>query len=272
VGGQANTSESDDSRRLSVVVPVYNEARRLPTMFSAVDADADAFARAAGLELLEIIVVDDGSTDATAKLLDERKGWDERLRVMRLDRNRGKGAAVRRGVLSAAAPYVLVTDVDLSTPLSELVPLTAALDRGCDLAIGSRAHPSSRVLVHQPRHRELMGKSFNALLRMLTGLPYRDTQCGFKLFRLETTHVLFEMQRIDGFAFDAELCVNATALGLRIAEVPVAWIDDLDTKVTLVRSSARMARDLVRIWWRARHASETVARMAQPYPRGPVAR
>jgi len=232
---------------LSIVVPVYNEARRLPILFSALAAEADLQARSAGLQLVEVVTVDDGSTDETPELLDEYAKADGRVRTIRLDRNRGKGAAVRGGVLKTTAAYVLVTDVDLSTPLSDLGALMAALREGNDLALGSRGLPSSRVAVHQPFHRELMGKSFNVLLRLATGLPYRDTQCGFKLFRLETTRVLFELQQIEGFAFDAELCLNAQRLGLKIAEVPVTWVDNRDTKVKLFRSSSRMALDLVRL-------------------------
>jgi dolichyl-phosphate beta-glucosyltransferase len=140
-----------------------------------------------------------------------------------------------------------VTDVDLSTPLAELDKLVDAIRAGNDLAIGSRGLPSSQVAVHQPRHREWMGKTFNALLRLVTGMPYRDTQCGFKLFRLDRTRAVFEIQQIDGFAFDAELCLNASRLGLAVAEVPVLWRDNRDTKVRIVHSSVRMMLDLIRI-------------------------
>ena len=244
----------------SIVVPVYNEARRLPILFAALSAEADLHARSAGLQLVEVIAVDDGSTDETPELVETRADGDDRLRLIRLERNRGKGAAVRRGVLDSTATYVLVTDVDLSTPLSDLGALVAALREGNDLALGSRALASSNVAVRQRLHREVMGKSFNALLRLATGLPYRDTQCGFKLFRLETTRVLFEVQQIDGFAFDAELCLNARRLGLRVAEVPVTWLDNRDTKVKLVRSSSQMVCDLVRLGRIAR----------QPLPRPPT--
>jgi dolichyl-phosphate beta-glucosyltransferase len=236
---------------LSIVVPVYNEARRLRILFAALDREADDQARLAGLQLAEVIVVDDGSTDETPELLEKRKGADSRLRVIRFERNRGKGAAVRSGALAAVADYVLVTDVDLSTPLSELTRLMAALRQGNHVAMGSRALASSRILVRQPRHRELMGKTFNILLRRLTGLPYRDTQCGFKLFLLDNARVLFEVQRVEGFAFDAELCVNASRLGVRLVEVPVTWIDNRETKVRLIGSSLRMALDLFGIAWRA---------------------
>jgi dolichyl-phosphate beta-glucosyltransferase len=232
---------------LSIVVPVYNEDRRLPILFEALAVDARQEIALAGLELVELLVVDDGSTDGTQALLDAHASVDARLRVVSLERNRGKGAAVRAGVLAARGKYVLVTDVDLSTPLTEIDKLVDAIRAGNDLAIGSRALPSSQIVVHQPPHREWMGKTFNALLRLTTGMPYRDTQCGFKLFRLDRTRVLFEIQQVEGFAFDAELCLNASRLGLAVAEVPVLWRDNRDTKVRIVHSSLRMMLDLIRI-------------------------
>jgi len=237
---------------LSLVVPVFNESRRLSILFGVLEDEAERQAKLAGLELVEVVVVDDGSTDDTAALVGAHAERDARVRLMRLGRNRGKGAAVRAGVLSVKSGLALVSDVDGSTPMSELIPLAAALREGNAMAIGSRDLPGSNVKVHQPAHRELMGKTYNFLMRKLTGLPFRDTQCGFKLFRLPETRILFELQQIEGFAFDAELCLTATRLGLPIAEVPVEWIDNRDTKVKLLRSSSRMALDLLRIAWLAR--------------------
>ena len=134
-------------RTLAIVVPVFNEERRLPRLFARLDADADRVLAAAGLHLHELIVADDGSTDGTAPLLADRAAADPRLRVIRLPANRGKGAAVRAAAVAATADLMLVTDVDLSTPLDDLISLRAALDRGVDVAIGSRALPESRVLV-----------------------------------------------------------------------------------------------------------------------------
>lgn len=228
-------------------MPAYNEEARILALLEAVAGEGDRVATAAGMRLHELIVVDDGSRDATPHLLAAHERLGERLRVITLAHNRGKGAAVRVGMLEAEGDRALLTDVDLSTPLDDVLTLAAALDEGADVALGSRALPESQVLVRQPAYRELMGKGFNALLRLGTGLTIHDTQCGFKLFDLERARTLFELQRVDGFAFDAEICVLAHRHGLRVVELPVRWTNDRRTHVALIRSSARMALDLLRI-------------------------
>ena len=209
-------------------------------------------AERANLTLVEIVAVDDGSTDSTPELLADVTGLPAPLRVVRLSRNTGKGAAVRAGMLAATGQIALMTDVDLSTPLDELRLLMAAIDDGADIAIGSRGLATSQIVVHQPAHRELMGKTFNLLLRLAAGIPWRDTQCGFKLFRLDRAGRVFELQRIDGFAFDAELLVRARRLGFDVVEIPVRWVDNPDSRVGLVGSSTRMALDALRIAYWAR--------------------
>jgi glycosyltransferase involved in cell wall biosynthesis len=252
------------NQTLSIVVPAYNEARRLDRLFETLERDADDVAGRAGFRLAEVIVVDDGSTDATGGILDAYAGLDGRLRVIHLARNEGKGAAVREGMLAAGSAFGLVTDVDLSTPLEDLQNLATEVGSGIDAAIGSRALPGSRVLVRQPAYRELMGKAFNLALRLLTRLPFRDTQCGFKLFRLETTRVLFERQRVRGFAYDAEICVLAREQGLRVVEVPVRWTNHPDTRVKLIGSSTQMAFDLLRIAWSARRPAGAPGAKTRP--------
>jgi len=237
---------------LAIVVPIFNEERRLSTLLRRLN-DADAAAAAAGLDLRQIILVDDGSTDGTAAILRKAPAFDGRLRVISSNRpNRGKGAAVRAGMLAVDADLALMTDVDLSTPLGELAALRARMQaETTDIAIASRGLDESRITRRQPRHRELLGKSFNVMIRALTRLTYRDTQCGFKLFRTDTTRPLFELQQVDGFAFDVEILVLARKRGLRVVEVPVEWIDDPDTHVGIVSAPLQMALDTLKIAVRA---------------------
>ena len=239
------------SDALSVVVPAFNEARRLPGLLDALAGDGRSAFAAAGLELADVIVVDDGSTDGTYELVQRRTDGRLPLRALRLDRNRGKGAAVRAGMLAARGPLALLSDADMATPLEDVARLAAAVRDGADVAIGSRALSSSDILVHQPGHRELMGKGFNRALRLLTGLPYRDTQCGFKLFPRHLAFELFSQQRSSSWVFDAEILVIARRSGLPIREVPVVWEPRGESRVgagSAVTSVIGLLQIAVRRW------------------------
>ena len=245
------------ARTLSIVAPAYNEERRLPALIERVKAGAGTWLQSAGLTLHELIVVDDGSVDRTAWLLEHEARTGAHLRPISLDRHRGKGAAVRAGMLAASGQLSLLTDVDMSTPLDEVEKLTGVLDAGFDLVLGSRAVPGAELPVRQRRYRELAGKGFNRLLRLSTGLPFLDTQCGFKLLRTDAAHTLFALQRLEGYAYDAELCVNALRLGLRVTEVPVRWSHDPDSRVRLAGSAWPIVVDLFRLGRLARTPVES---------------
>jgi dolichyl-phosphate beta-glucosyltransferase len=234
---------------LSVVIPAYNEARRLgPTL----DRIA-AYLAGRGVDH-EIVVVDDGSTDGTAELVAAHPAPG--LRLVRQPENRGKGAALRAGVAAAGGARVLLTDADLSTPIADLERLEPRLAAGADLVLGSRAARGARIDRHQPFYRELMGKTFNKIIRLLGVRGVADTQCGFKLLSGAAARDLFPRLTIDGFAWDVELVWLARRRGFRVEEVGVSWADSADSRVHPVRDSARMLRDVVRMRLRHRRRSD----------------
>lgn len=230
--------------RISCVVPAFNEESRLRGTLRQVTE----YLAGRGPDY-EIIVVDDGSTDRTTDVALAHAARDPRCRLIRQGRNCGKGAAVRRGVAEATGTLVLFTDADLSTPIEEEAKLRQALEAGHDIAIGSRALPDSRVELHQPWFRELMGKTYNRLIRLFLIGGIRDTQCGFKMFRAEAAREIFPLGRIDRFGFDVEILYIARLNGHRIAEVPVRWINSPQSKVRVLRDSTRMLTDLASVWF-----------------------
>ena len=221
---------------LSVVIPAYNEERRLPPTLERLRAYLGR-----GSLSHEIVVVDDGSRDSTAEVA--RAGG---ATVVRNDGNRGKGYAARRGMLLAQGRRRLMTDADLSTPIEDLSRLMASLDAGYDVAIASRALPASNVEVRQSAYREGMGRLFNLCVRVLAVPGLHDTQCGFKLFTAAAAEASFEPLRLDGFSFDVETLFIARRRGLRIAEVPVTWRNDEATRVGAL-NGFRAFVDLARI-------------------------
>jgi dolichyl-phosphate beta-glucosyltransferase len=232
---------------LSVVVPAYNEALRIAPSLERIRRYLEEKAVRA-----EVIVVDDGSTDATAELVLEAAASWPSVRLVRNGRNRGKGFSVRRGALEARGQYVLFTDADLSAPMDQAGLLMAALEStGADAAIGSRALRRELIGVHQPRLREWAGICFNRLVRLFTGLKLHDTQCGLKLFRRETTRRAFEHQKAEGFGFDPEVLFLIERWGGRVLEVPVRWDHDAASKVRLGRDGPETFFELVALRWRA---------------------
>jgi dolichyl-phosphate beta-glucosyltransferase len=242
---------------LSIIIPAFNEELRLSKTIEAIGSYLDASPLRA-----EIIVVDDGSRDSTAKLAESYQIRYPALRVVSNGRNRGKGFSVRHGMLEARGEIALFTDADLSTPILEADKLLVALlDQGYDIAIGSRAVNRSLIKIRQPAIREQAGIFFNRLVRWIMGIQLADTQCGFKAFRRERTKIIFEQQRIEGFGFDPEILFLAKRHGLRIVEIPVRWSHDAGTKVNVVADGLRMLTELLLIRWNA---------IRGRYPRTPV--
>ena len=243
------TPSADDlvPLQLSIVVPAFNEEQRLSKSLQSIQA----YLKARSLRA-EVLVVDDGSTDATAKVVEVSRTDFPELRLISNGRNHGKGFSVRHGMLEARGEFALFTDADLSAPIEEADKLLAVLRDGAyDGAIGSRAVDRSLIEVHQPAFRERAGIIFNRIVRWITGLPFQDTQCGFKAFRRERARAIFEQQRTEGFGFDPEILFLARRKRLRIAEVPVRWAHNPASKVNMFGDSVRMFVDLLAIRWNA---------------------
>ena len=230
---------------LSIIIPAYNEERRLPRGLTKIRDYV--VHRNLAPDQIEIIVVDDGSEDRTAAIAQDWSHEFPSLRLVSNGRNRGKGYSVRHGMLEARGRIALFTDADLSAPIEEADKLLAAIEAGNDVAIGSRAIDRSLIFARQARLRELAGIIFNGFVRLFTGLPFHDTQCGFKAFVRERSRIVFEQQRIEGFGFDPEILFLAKRHGLRAAEIAVRWAHDPATKVHVVLDSVLMFIDLVYI-------------------------
>lgn len=229
---------------LSIVIPAYNEARRLPPYLKAIRA----YLTTRGISY-EIVVVDDGSRDGTGAVVEEIGRREPSLRLLTLPRNRGKGCAVRTGILAARGALCLIADADGATPIEELARLESALAEGADLAIGSRFRASRdpRYRVRARWHRSVLGNLFNWCVRRL-GIPdIDDTQCGFKLLPASVARDLFSVARIDGYGFDLELLYLARKRGYTVAEVAINWADQPGSKVWVLRDGLRMFLELLAV-------------------------
>lgn len=229
--------------KLSVIIPAYNEQNRLPATLQ----DAQAWLQAHFDGSYEMLVVDDGSVDATADKVRELAAGMPELRLLQQPHNQGKGAAVRRGMLEASGAIRLFMDADHATHISEVVKVMTAIHDGADVVIASRQHPDSDIARHQSWLREHMGQGFNLLMRGMVGLDMPDTQCGFKAFTAEAARAVFSRQKLDGFSFDVEALFLAQALRFRMVEIPVRWVNEPNSRVKILVDPMKMFVDLIRI-------------------------
>jgi len=238
---------------LSVIIPAYNEAARLANTLRAVVAYMRQHQPDG-----EVIVVDDGSTDQTAELARQSfaEAGDLRTSVISYKSNLGKGRAVRLGLLAARGEVALFSDADLSTPITEAPKLIEPTLKGeCDVAFGSRALDRELIGVHQSWRREQGGRVFNLAVRLATGLPFWDTQCGFKAFRMSACRPLVEAATIDRFGFDVELLYLAFRAGLNLREIPVRWDHNEGSKINLFSDSFKMLGEVGLIRQQARRGA-----------------
>jgi dolichyl-phosphate beta-glucosyltransferase len=227
---------------LSIVVPAYNEEKRIEQPLERVVGYLRNH-----FDRWELIYSDDGSKDKTREKLSELQKIYPEIKVVGTHENRGKGSAVRTGMLAASGDTVLFSDTDFSSPIEEIEKLYASLQNGYDIAIGSRGLAESNIEVHQAWPREMMGKIFNALLRSLLPIEFMDTQCGFKMFNRKAIDIILPRMHIDGFAFDVEMLIIAQVNRLRIQEVAVVWKNVLDSRVHPIRNSLEMIRDVLKV-------------------------
>lgn len=227
---------------LSVVIPAYNEEKRigdsLVKIYNYLKKHNHVF---------EIIVIDDGSTDGTLNLLMEYSQKIPNFFILENKANKGKGYSVKKGILKSKGDIVLFTDADLSTPIEEIDKLVYYLKDGYQVAIGSRALPDSEIKIYSAWYRQLMGKVFNKIIRLVLSLDYYDTQCGFKCFKRVAAQEIFKSLKISRFSFDVEILFIAKLLGFRIKEVPVCWYNSPESKVKLLKDSSRMFWDVLKI-------------------------
>jgi glycosyltransferase involved in cell wall biosynthesis len=228
--------------RLSIVIPAYNESARIQATLARVLDCVEARHWDA-----EILLVDDGSTDETVAIVQRWMVRHPRLHLIKNAGNRGKGYSVRNGLLQAAGDIVMFTDADLSAPMEEAERLFAAIDNGADVAIGSRWLDKQKQTTHQPIYRRFFGRCFNWVTRRVIGLPFKDTQCGFKAFRRDAAQTIFRLQTIERWGFDPEILFIARKLKYRIVEVPVTWGHDERSRISYLKDGLKMLEEMGQI-------------------------
>ncbi len=232
---------------ISIIIPAYNEGARIGATLDKILA----YLKQRGWGDAEIIVVNDGSYDNTVEIVRECAAKNPGVRLLENPGNRGKGYSVRSGMLHAEGETLLFSDADLSSPIEEASKLFAAIAAGSDIAIGSRWLQSELQTQKQPLYRQLLGRVFNLLLRIILGLKFKDTQCGFKAFTRRSAQVIFPRQQIERWGFDPELLFLARKFGFRVTEVPVAWAHREGTRINPLRDGIRMFGEILKIRWNA---------------------
>ena len=227
------------SPQLSIVIPAYNEAARIELTLDRVLSCVEKQGWDA-----EVLVVDDGSTDSTTEIVHQWMEKYPRLHLIKNDGNRGKGYSVRNGLLQASGEIVMFTDADLSAPMEEAELLMAAIADGADVAIGSRWMDKTRQTIHQPLYRRFFGRCFNWVTRTIMGLPFKDTQCGFKAFKRPAAQIIFRLQRIERWGFDPEILFIARKLGYEVREVPVTWGHDERSRMSYLKDGMKMLEEM----------------------------
>jgi dolichyl-phosphate beta-glucosyltransferase len=231
---------------ISIIIPAYNESARIgKTLEDVLRCVHDRNWQA------EILVVNDGSTDSTAAIVQEAAFLHPEVRLLTNQENRGKGFSVRHGVLHSVGEIVMFTDADLSAPMEEAERLFDALRQGADIAIGSRWLDRERQVLKQPIYRQFFGRCFNGVTRLIMGLPFADTQCGFKAFRQTVGQTIFQLQRIERWGFDPELLFIALRRGYTIREVPVTWGHDERSRLSYLKDGMKMLEEIAYIRWEA---------------------
>jgi glycosyltransferase involved in cell wall biosynthesis len=230
----------------SIVIPAYNERARIPATLRAVVECI----RTRGWSA-EVVVVNDGSRDGTDEVVKAFAAQAREVRMLENPGNRGKGYSVRNGLLHSLGNVVMFTDADLSAPIEEAEGLFNAISEGADIAIGSRWLERTRQTIRQPLYRQFFGRCFNGVTRLVMGLHFADTQCGFKAFTRAAAQTVFQLQTIDRWGFDPEILFIALKRNFKIVEVPVSWAHDERTRISYLKDGMRMLQDIAQVRWNA---------------------